>query len=57
MLRVTPIPEQDHGYLINVVQLPPGTTLDRTENVVRRSAVPTFTLERLYEITRLRGHF
>jgi hydrophobe/amphiphile efflux-1 (HAE1) family protein len=30
------IPEQDQGYLINVVQLPPGATLDRTENVVRR---------------------
>jgi hydrophobe/amphiphile efflux-1 (HAE1) family protein len=30
------IPEQDQGYLINVVQLPPGSTLDRTENVVRR---------------------
>src|SRR5262249_6343336 len=31
------IPEQDQGYLINVVQLPPGATLDRTEKVVRRS--------------------
>jgi hydrophobe/amphiphile efflux-1 (HAE1) family protein len=31
------IPEQDQGYLINVVQLPPGSTLDRTEQVVRRS--------------------
>ena len=30
------IPEQDQGYLINVVQLPPGSTLDRTENVIRR---------------------
>lgn len=30
------IPEQDQGYLINVVQLPAGATLDRTENVVRR---------------------
>ena len=30
------IPEQDQGYLINVVQLPPGATLDRTEKVVRR---------------------
>jgi hydrophobe/amphiphile efflux-1 (HAE1) family protein len=31
------IPEQDQGYLINVIQLPPGATLDRTENVVRRA--------------------
>ena len=30
------IPEQDQGYLISVVQLPPGSTLDRTEKVVRR---------------------
>jgi multidrug efflux pump len=30
------IPEQDQGYLINVVQLPPGSSLDRTEKVVRR---------------------
>jgi hydrophobe/amphiphile efflux-1 (HAE1) family protein len=30
------IPEQDQGYLINVVQLPPGSTLDRTEKVVKR---------------------
>jgi hydrophobe/amphiphile efflux-1 (HAE1) family protein len=30
------IPEQDQGYLINVVQLPPGSTLGRTEKVVRR---------------------
>ena len=30
------IPEQDQGYLINVVQLPPGSTLDRTEKVVER---------------------
>jgi multidrug efflux pump len=31
------IPEQDQGYLINVVQLPPGSSLDRTEKVVRRA--------------------
>ncbi len=30
------IPEQDQGYLINVIQLPPGSTLDRTEKVVQR---------------------
>src|SRR5207237_8028006 len=30
------IPEQDQGYLINVVQLPPGATLYRTEEIVRR---------------------
>ncbi|HEY3599015.1 MAG TPA: multidrug efflux RND transporter permease subunit [Paraburkholderia sp.] len=29
------IPEQDQGYLITVVQLPPGSSLERTEKVVR----------------------
>jgi hydrophobe/amphiphile efflux-1 (HAE1) family protein len=29
------IPEQDQGYLISVVQLPPGATLQRTESVIR----------------------
>jgi hydrophobe/amphiphile efflux-1 (HAE1) family protein len=31
------IPEQDQGYLITVLQLPPGATLDRTEAVVKRA--------------------
>src|ERR1700733_1870245 len=31
------IPEQDQGYLISVVQLPPGATLDRTEAVVNKA--------------------
>ncbi|PWT86917.1 MAG: hydrophobe/amphiphile efflux-1 family RND transporter, partial [Proteobacteria bacterium] len=31
------IPEQDQGYLITVVQLPAGATLDRTEAVVKRA--------------------
>ncbi|HLH86880.1 MAG TPA: multidrug efflux RND transporter permease subunit [Xanthobacteraceae bacterium] len=30
------IPEQDQGYLISVVQLPPGSSLERTEKVVRQ---------------------
>jgi HAE1 family hydrophobic/amphiphilic exporter-1 len=29
------IPEQDQGYLISVLQLPPGATLERTDAVVR----------------------
>ncbi|HEX2525408.1 MAG TPA: multidrug efflux RND transporter permease subunit [Geminicoccus sp.] len=32
------IPEQDQGYLITVVQLPPGSSLDRTDQVVRKVA-------------------
>jgi hydrophobe/amphiphile efflux-1 (HAE1) family protein len=31
------IPEQDQGYLITVVQLPPGSSLDRTEKVIRQA--------------------
>ena len=31
------IPEQDQGYLITVVQLPPGATLDRTEAVLKKA--------------------
>jgi hydrophobe/amphiphile efflux-1 (HAE1) family protein len=30
------IPEQDQGYLITIVQLPPGASLARTEQVVRQ---------------------
>jgi hydrophobe/amphiphile efflux-1 (HAE1) family protein len=32
------IPPQDQGYLITVVQLPPGSSLARTDAVVRRAA-------------------
>ncbi|MEM9684606.1 MAG: efflux RND transporter permease subunit, partial [Pseudomonadota bacterium] len=31
------IPDQDQGYLITVVQLPPGASLARTDEVVRRA--------------------
>ncbi|MGE5145415.1 MAG: efflux RND transporter permease subunit [Candidatus Eiseniibacteriota bacterium] len=31
------IPEQDQGYLITVLQLPPGATLARTEKVVKEA--------------------
>jgi HAE1 family hydrophobic/amphiphilic exporter-1 len=32
------IPQQDQGYLITVIQLPPGSSLERTDEVVRRAA-------------------
>ena len=32
------IPEQDQGYLITVLQLPPGASLERTDAVIRRAA-------------------
>ena len=31
------IPEQDQGYYITVVQLPPGASLERTDRVIRRA--------------------
>ena len=31
------IPPQDQGYLINVIQLPPGSALERTDEVVKRA--------------------
>ena len=31
------IPEQDQGYLITVIQLPPGASLARTDEVVRKA--------------------
>ncbi|ACB94550.1 efflux RND transporter permease subunit [Beijerinckia indica] len=31
------VPEQDQGYLINILQLPPGASLDRTEAVLRQA--------------------
>jgi hydrophobe/amphiphile efflux-1 (HAE1) family protein len=30
------IPEQDIGYLVTVIQMPPGTSLERTDAVVRK---------------------
>jgi len=38
-LNATPtgfIPEQDQGFLIGVIQLPPGSSLDRTSEIVNR---------------------
>ncbi len=32
------VPEQDKGYVVTVVQLPPAATIERTEAVVRRIA-------------------
>ena len=31
------IPEQDQGYLITIVQLPPGSSLERTQKVVQQA--------------------
>ena len=36
--RPASFPQQDQGYLITVIQLPPGASLARTDAVVRRAA-------------------
>ncbi|MEM7444188.1 MAG: multidrug efflux RND transporter permease subunit [Pseudomonadota bacterium] len=39
------IPEQDQGYLITVIQLPPGASLDRTDEVVQDAAAQIREIE------------
>ena len=39
------IPEQDQGYLITVIQLPPGSALDRTDRVVREVVKQALSIE------------
>jgi multidrug efflux pump subunit AcrB len=41
MFWVTPtgfIPAQDQGYFLTVIQLPPGASLERTDEVMRKVA-------------------
>jgi len=38
------IPAQDQGYLINAVQMPPGTSLERTSEYMRKAIALTKTL-------------
>ncbi len=48
LAKTTPtgfIPEQDQGYLIGVVQLPAGASLDRTTEVVNRAAAEARKIE------------
>jgi HAE1 family hydrophobic/amphiphilic exporter-1 len=39
------IPEQDQGYLITVIQLPPGSSLARTDAVVKQAAKMILTTD------------
>jgi HAE1 family hydrophobic/amphiphilic exporter-1 len=39
------IPEQDQGYLITAIQLPPGASLERTDNVVRELTKRALSVE------------
>jgi hydrophobe/amphiphile efflux-1 (HAE1) family protein len=49
------IPEQDQGYLITIVQLPPGATLTRTENVIREASDIILTTKGIEHIAPFAG--
>ncbi len=49
------IPEQDQGYLINLVQLPPGASLARTENVIREASDIILTTKGIEHIAPFAG--
>ena len=39
------IPEQDQGYLITAIQLPPGSSMERTDKVVREATKLALSVE------------
>ncbi|MEC7263808.1 MAG: efflux RND transporter permease subunit, partial [Bacteroidota bacterium] len=39
------IPEQDQGYFINIIQLPPGSSLERTDKVMQKAIDSVLTIE------------
>src|ERR1700723_2188407 len=49
------IPEQDPGNLISVVQLPPGTTLDRTEAVIKQAVEIILTTKGIEHVAPFAG--
>jgi hydrophobe/amphiphile efflux-1 (HAE1) family protein len=49
------IPEQDQGYLISVVQLPPGATLERTEAVVKKAVEIIMTTQGVEHVAPFAG--
>jgi hydrophobe/amphiphile efflux-1 (HAE1) family protein len=49
------IPEQDQGYLITIVQLPPGATLTRTEKVVREAIEIILTTKGIEHVAPFAG--
>jgi multidrug efflux pump subunit AcrB len=49
------IPEQDQGYLINIVQLPPGATLARTEQVIREASEIILTTKGVEHVAPFAG--
>jgi HAE1 family hydrophobic/amphiphilic exporter-1 len=56
--RSTPsgfIPEQDQGYFITVVQMPPGSSLSRTDAVIRRLSAELLEVEGVAHTTGFAG--
>lgn len=49
------IPEQDQGYLIAVIQLPPGSSLDRTNKVVQDASDRLLNLEEVSHTVAFAG--
>ncbi|TXL75181.1 multidrug efflux RND transporter permease subunit [Vineibacter terrae] len=49
------IPQQDQGYLITVIQLPPGASLARTDEVVRRAAKEIMQIEGVESLAAFAG--
>jgi hydrophobe/amphiphile efflux-1 (HAE1) family protein len=49
------IPEQDQGYLITIVQLPPGATLERTERVVKQAVDIILTTKGIEHVAPFAG--
>ncbi|MFM9842654.1 MAG: efflux RND transporter permease subunit [Dongiaceae bacterium] len=49
------IPQMDQGYLITVIQLPPGSSLARTDEVVRRASKIILETEGIKDATGFAG--
>ena len=49
------IPDQDQGFLIGVIQLPPGASLERTDAVVTRAAAQLAQTEGVQDVAAFAG--
>jgi len=49
------IPQQDQGYLITVVQLPPGASLARTDDVIARATRTALAVEGVTHVVPISG--
>ena len=49
------IPDQDQGFLIGVIQLPPGASLERTDAVVKRAAAQLAQTEGVEDVAAFAG--